>query len=194
MHQKICRKNQSNLLFCVLCATQWKIQTTGPSPFCFLGAAKKKSVRRPGSGYIPEKLPPKPRRPLMSKGNPSVSLGYPPKHCQIKDPRKRAWPFCGWTKSISHHFETMVETLPCWYSQGNGIILGLQRWCEIDFIHPQFLCCCLLRRGLPAPPRRRLCQAPEERRVGGRPEAPRGPRGFGQGRGAEAWRRWNPPG
>ena len=26
--------------------------------------------------------------------------------------------YCGWTKSISHHFEAMVETIICWYLQG----------------------------------------------------------------------------
>ena len=31
--------------------------------------------------------------------------------------------YCGWTKSISHHFEPMVETIVSWYLQGNHIIL-----------------------------------------------------------------------
>ena len=30
--------------------------------------------------------------------------------------------YCGWTKSTSHHLEIMVETIVCWYLQGNRTI------------------------------------------------------------------------
>ena len=44
-----------------------------------------------------------------------------------------------WTKSISHHFETMVEPIVGIYK---GIIIsdisGFLRWCEMDFVHPQY--------------------------------------------------------
>ena len=32
--------------------------------------------------------------------------------------------YCGWTKSISHHFETMVETMVSCLLQGNRLIPG----------------------------------------------------------------------
>ena len=40
--------------------------------------------------------------------------------------------YCGWTKSISHHLETMVETMVAWYLQKNRILPDLLR-CEKDF-------------------------------------------------------------
>ena len=46
--------------------------------------------------------------------------------------------YCGWTKSISHHFETMVETFVCWHLQGKHQKPGFLRWCERDFVHPQY--------------------------------------------------------
>ena len=33
---------------------------------------------------------------------------------------KKGAPYCGWAKSISHHSETMVETIACWYLQGES--------------------------------------------------------------------------
>ena len=44
-------------------------------------------------------------------------------------------PYCGWAKSTSHHFDTMVETIICWYLQGNEQKPGCLRWCRISFIH-----------------------------------------------------------
>ena len=38
--------------------------------------------------------------------------------------------YCGWTKSISHHFETMVETIFVGIFKGI-IVLGFLRWCRI---------------------------------------------------------------
>ena len=37
-------------------------------------------------------------------------------------------PFCT-------HLETMVETIVCWYLQGNRVIAGLLGWCEMGFVH-----------------------------------------------------------
>ena len=45
-----------------------------------------------------------------------------------------------WMDEILHHFETMVETLVCWYLQGNRIIPAFLRWCEMDFVHPSTVC------------------------------------------------------
>ena len=48
--------------------------------------------------------------------------------------------YCGWPKSISHHFETMIETMIetiiCWILQGNQPWMFLR--CETDFVHPQY--------------------------------------------------------
>ena len=44
--------------------------------------------------------------------------------------------YCGWTKSTSHHFETMV--IHCFLGIYRGIIIpGFLRWCEMDCVHPQ---------------------------------------------------------
>ena len=40
-------------------------------------------------------------------------------------------PYCGWTKCNSHHFETMVETVVCWYLQDNHQKPGFLRWCDM---------------------------------------------------------------
>ena len=48
--------------------------------------------------------------------------------------RLRKCPYCGWTKSISHHFETMITSV-CWYFQGNHQQPGFLRWCRILSIH-----------------------------------------------------------
>ena len=40
----------------------------------------------------------------------------------VRYARSLAWlvmTYCGWTKSILHHFETMVEASACWYLQEN---------------------------------------------------------------------------
>ena len=41
-----------------------------------------------------------------------------------------------WMDKILHHFETMVETVVCWYLQGNHHS-RVSRWCEMDFVHPR---------------------------------------------------------
>ena len=47
---------------------------------------------------------------------------------------------CGWTKSTWHRFETMVETaVVCWYLRWGIIIPRFLRWCEMDFVHPQYV-------------------------------------------------------
>ena len=43
--------------------------------------------------------------------------------------------YCGWTKTVSHHFEAMGNENGCWYLQGNQIIPGFVRWCKISSIH-----------------------------------------------------------
>ena len=40
--------------------------------------------------------------------------------------------YCGWAKSISHKFETMVESIAR-YLQGNQSILGFLNGGEMDF-------------------------------------------------------------
>ena len=44
--------------------------------------------------------------------------------------------YCGWTKSCTTWKQG--ETIDCWYLQGNRLILGFLRWCEMDFVHPQY--------------------------------------------------------
>ena len=46
-----------------------------------------------------------------------------------------------WMDEILHHLETMVETIVCWYLQGNQQKPGFLRWCEMDFVHPQYHLC-----------------------------------------------------
>ena len=41
--------------------------------------------------------------------------------------------YCGWTKCISHHLETMGN----WYLQGKHPKPGSLRWCEVDVVPPQ---------------------------------------------------------
>ena len=65
----------------------------------------------------------------------------------------------GWTKSISHHFESMVETIICWYLRGESSFRGflggagflpltvvniskewfpmVSKWCDMEFVYPQ---------------------------------------------------------
>ena len=51
--------------------------------------------------------------------------------------RGTALTYCGWTKSVSHRLQTKVDTTSCWYVQGNGLLPGFLRRCEMDFVHPQ---------------------------------------------------------
>ena len=44
------------------------------------------------------------------------------------------WQYCGWTKSISHHFETMGNHCLLVFHRGS-INLGFLRWCRISSIH-----------------------------------------------------------
>ena len=54
-----------------------------------------------------------------------------------REPNRFHWlTYCGWTKSISHHFKTMVETL--FVGCKENIIPGLLRWCRISSIHSIF--------------------------------------------------------
>ena len=43
-------------------------------------------------------------------------------------------------KYISHHFETMAETIICWYLQENRIIPAFLRWCLSLPHRPGFFC------------------------------------------------------
>ena len=53
-------------------------------------------------------------------------------HTQEAQELQSRGPYCGWTKSVSHRFKTMVETIVCWYLQGNRIrnqgFLGGAEW------------------------------------------------------------------
>ena len=44
-------------------------------------------------------------------------------------------PYCGWTKSISHHFEAVVETITFVGVYSGILILRFLRWCRISSIH-----------------------------------------------------------
>ena len=53
------------------------------------------------------------------------------------------WPktrYCGWAKSISHHFETMRHhclLVFIVFTRESSFMLFF-RWCELDFVHPQY--------------------------------------------------------
>ena len=38
-----------------------------------------------------------------------------------------------WMDEIRHHFREPWDTIVCWYFQGNRVIPGFLRWCEMDF-------------------------------------------------------------
>ena len=50
----------------------------------------------------------------------------------------RFWTYSGWTKSCTT-WKPCLKPFVCWYWQGNRIILGLLRWCKMDFFHTQTL-------------------------------------------------------
>ena len=67
---------------------------------------------------------------LRARGSAGDRLGRPFDRQNVEAPRP-----CGWKSEIqkSHHLETMVESIVCWYLQGNRILPGFLRWCEMDF-------------------------------------------------------------
>ena len=42
-----------------------------------------------------------------------------PSQTNLDQGKQHVTNYCGWTKSISHHVESMVETIVCWYLQGH---------------------------------------------------------------------------
>ena len=47
------------------------------------------------------------------------------------------WTYCGWTKSVSHHYETIGNHCALEFT-GASSVPGFFRWCEMDFVHPEY--------------------------------------------------------
>ena len=50
-------------------------------------------------------------------------------------PRFECKPYCGWTESISHHFETMGNTYLLVFT---GVVPSFVGWCRISSIHSSY--------------------------------------------------------
>ena len=46
---------------------------------------------------------------------------------------------CGWTKSVRTILKPWLKPLLVGIHRGNRIISGFLRWCEMDFVHPQYV-------------------------------------------------------
>ena len=54
-------------------------------------------------------------------------------------PFKLWHPYCDGQNPFRTTQDTMGNHTVCWYLQGESSFQGLLRWCEMDFVHPQYL-------------------------------------------------------